>query len=52
MRFSSSGGPGFYGVSSASFSESSNVNGQKTNRRGSVTQVNDNGKVTTYKSHS
>lgn len=45
----SSGKPGFYGVSTSSFSESSNVNGQETNRRGAVTTVNDNGKITTYK---
>jgi len=51
-RFSASepnDGNGFFGVSTASFSASSDVNGVKTNRKGAITSVNDNGKITTYK---
>ncbi|KAJ6646958.1 hypothetical protein Bhyg_02175 [Pseudolycoriella hygida] len=51
-RFGASGpsdGNGFFGVSTSSFSSSSDVNGVKTNRKGAITSVNDNGKVTTYK---
>ncbi|XP_037910499.1 glycine, alanine and asparagine-rich protein isoform X1 [Hermetia illucens] len=43
------GKPGFFGVSSSSFFESSNVDGVEKHRKGAVTTVNDNGKVTTYK---
>lgn len=51
-RFGASGpndGSGFFGVSTSSFSSSSDVNGVKMNRKGAITSVNDNGKVTTYK---
>lgn len=51
-RFGASGpndGSGFFGVSTSSFSSSSDVNGVKTNRKGAITSVNDNGKITTYK---
>lgn len=52
-RFESSGteggSPGFVGVQTASFSTSSDINGVKTNRKGAITSVNENGKVTTYK---
>ncbi|XP_053958129.1 uncharacterized protein LOC128863160 isoform X2 [Anastrepha ludens] len=50
------GGPsspgGFKGVSVSSFSSSSDVDGQKTSRRGAQTTINDNGKITTYRVHS
>lgn len=39
---------GFFGVSTSSFSSSSNVNGQEQHKEGAITSVNDNGKVTTY----
>lgn len=39
---------GYFGVSSSSFSSSSDVNGVKKHKEGAVTTVNDNGKVTTY----
>jgi len=51
-RFGASGpndGSGYFGVSTSSFSSSSDVNGVKMNRKGAITSVNDNGKVTTYK---
>uniref|UniRef100_A0A6B2EAX2 Putative lectin-like domain protein n=1 Tax=Phlebotomus kandelakii TaxID=1109342 RepID=A0A6B2EAX2_9DIPT len=44
----SSGQPGYYGVSSSSFSASSDINGQKSSHREAQTSINDNGKVTTY----
>uniref|UniRef100_U5ELX7 Putative secreted protein n=1 Tax=Corethrella appendiculata TaxID=1370023 RepID=U5ELX7_9DIPT len=44
----SQGRPGFVGVSSSSFSSSSDVNGKKSSHREAVTSVNDNGKITTY----
>lgn len=45
-----SGSPGAYvGVSTASFSSTSDVNGVKTQQKGAYTTVNDNGKITTYK---
>lgn len=44
----SSGPQGFKGVSTSSFSSSSDINGQKTSHREASTSVNDNGKVTTY----
>lgn len=40
---------GYFGVQTASFSSSSDVNGKKTHKEGATTTVNDNGKVTTYK---
>lgn len=43
------GGPGYVGVSTASFSSTSDVNGVQTQRKGAYTTVNDNGKITTYK---
>ncbi|KAL5280030.1 hypothetical protein ACFFRR_004186 [Megaselia abdita] len=52
-RFGGDSNPGgFHSVSTSSFSESSNVNGQEHNRRGAQTTFNDNGKITTYKTHS
>ncbi|XP_055683020.1 keratin, type I cytoskeletal 9-like isoform X2 [Lutzomyia longipalpis] len=42
------GPPGFYGVSSSSFSSSSDINGHVQSHREAQTTVNDNGKVTTY----
>jgi len=45
----SAGGSGYYGVGTASFSSSSDINGQKHNKHGAITTVNDNGKVTTYR---
>ncbi|CAB3239737.1 unnamed protein product [Arctia plantaginis] len=45
----SPGRGGYYGVSSKSYASSSNVNGQEYNRRGAVTTIDDNGKVTSYK---
>ncbi|CAB3240286.1 unnamed protein product [Arctia plantaginis] len=45
----SPGRGGYYGVSSKSYASSSNVNGQEYNRRGAITTVDDNGKVTSYK---
>ncbi|XP_059618048.1 fibroin heavy chain isoform X1 [Phlebotomus argentipes] len=42
------GQPGFYGVSSSSFSTSSDINGQKSSHREAQTTINDNGQVTTY----
>ncbi|XP_077286988.1 uncharacterized protein LOC143911791 isoform X4 [Arctopsyche grandis] len=49
-RFSSTGPGkgGTYGVSSTSFSTSSNIGGKKTGYKEASTTVNDNGKVTTY----
>jgi hypothetical protein len=44
-----SGQPGYVGVSTASFSSSSDIDGQQQNHREAVTSVNDNGKVTTYR---
>lgn len=41
--------PGFVGIQTASFSTSSDINGVQTSRKGAITSVNDNGKVTTYK---
>lgn len=40
---------GFFGVQTASFSSSSDVNGKKSHKEGASTTVNDNGKVTTFK---
>ncbi|XP_004521492.1 uncharacterized protein LOC101454084 isoform X6 [Ceratitis capitata] len=49
-RFGGPSSPGGYkGVSVSSFSSSSDINGQKTSRRGAQTTINDNGKVTTYR---
>ncbi|XP_047520419.1 uncharacterized protein LOC125059826 isoform X3 [Pieris napi] len=39
----------FYGVSSSSYSSSSNVNGKAQNLRGAETVVNNNGKITKYR---
>ncbi|GBP48525.1 hypothetical protein EVAR_38497_1 [Eumeta japonica] len=39
----------FYSVQSSSYATSSNVNGKEENRRGAVTRVNKDGKVTEYK---
>lgn len=43
------GKPGYVGISTSSFSSSSDVDGKKTHKEGAFTTVNDNGKVTTYK---
>lgn len=43
------GNPGFFGISTSSFSSSSDVNGIKKHKEGAITSINDNGKVTTYK---
>ncbi|XP_075151490.1 uncharacterized protein LOC142225588 isoform X2 [Haematobia irritans] len=51
-RFSSTSPGGFKGVSVSSYSTSSDVNGKRTSHRGAQTTINDNGKVTTYKTHS
>lgn len=52
-RFGGDDNPGgFHSVSTSSFSDSSNVNGQEQTRRGAQTTFNDNGKITTYNSHS
>lgn len=40
--------PGFFGISTSSFSSSSNVDGVEKHKQGGITTVNDNGKVTTY----
>lgn len=49
-HYEASGVPGgFVGVSTSSFSSSSDINGVKTQRKSAVTTVNDNGKITTYK---
>lgn len=42
------GGPGYFGISTSSFSSSSDVNGIKKHKEGAQTTVNDNGKVSTY----
>lgn len=46
-----SGAPGFYGVSSSSYSSSSNINGEEKNMRGGQTLINENGKITAYSLH-
>jgi len=52
-RFSSSSTPGGYkGVSVSSYSSSADVDGKRTGVRGAQTTVNDNGKITTYSTHS
>ncbi|XP_054743442.1 uncharacterized protein LOC129248049 isoform X3 [Anastrepha obliqua] len=49
-RFAGPSSPGgFKGVSVSSFSSSSDIDGQKTSRRGAQTTINDNGKITTYR---
>lgn len=40
---------GFVGLSTSSFSSSSDINGVKSSRKGAITSINDNGKITTYR---
>lgn len=52
-RFDGSAGaagnaPGYFGISTSSFSSASDVNGIKKHKEGAQTTVNDNGKVSTY----
>jgi len=43
------GKPGFVGISTSSFSSSSDIDGVKSHKEGAITTVNDNGKITTHK---